>query len=101
MLKQAQAMQQKMREQQEALSCKEYSGKAGGSLVELVINGEGKLLKIKIDASLLKNEEKEILEDLIIAAHNDAKSRMDEDSKNSMNDALGGMNIPANFKMPM
>ncbi|WP_341793389.1 MULTISPECIES: YbaB/EbfC family nucleoid-associated protein [unclassified Rickettsia] len=98
--KQAQVMQKKMQEAQEQMANTKYTGKAGGGLVEIVATGRGEIEKVSIDASLLKEEEKEILEDLIKVAINDAKQKCDQDSQNSLSGALDGLNLPPGFKMP-
>lgn len=99
-LKQAQSMQKKMQEAQEQMASAEYTGKAGGGLVEIVATGRGEIKKVSLDASLLKEEEKEMLEDLIKVAINDAKQKCDQDSQSSMSSALSGLNLPPGFKMP-
>ncbi|AJQ52304.1 MAG: YbaB/EbfC family nucleoid-associated protein [Rickettsia conorii subsp. raoultii] len=99
-LKQAQSMQKKMQEAQEQMANARYTGKAGGGLVEVIATGKGEVEKISIDESLLKAEEKELLEDLIKVAFNDAKQKCDEDSQNSLSGALNGMSLPPGFKMP-
>lgn len=99
-LKQAQGMQKKMQEAQEQMANTRYTGKAGGGLVEIIATGRGEIEKVSIDVSLLKEEEKEILEDLIKVAINDAKQKSDQDSQNSLSGALGGMSLPPGFKMP-
>lgn len=99
-LKQAQSMQKKMQEMQDQMATTEYTGKAGGGLVQLTMSGRGEARKAFIDPSLLKEAEKEILEDLIVAAFNDAKSKADEDSQNSMSNAFGNISLPPGLKMP-
>jgi nucleoid-associated protein EbfC len=99
-LKQAQTMQKKMQELQEDLGSKEYYGKSGGGLVHATINGKGSLQKITLDSSLLKQEEKEILEDLIVAAVNDAKEKSDQDSQGAMSGAFSGLGLPPGMKLP-
>ena len=99
-LKQAQTMQKKMQEMQEEMATKEYEGKSGGGLVVIAINGRGEALRVFIDPSLIKVEEKEILEDLVVAAFNDAKQKSDNESQNSLSNAFGGATLPPGFKMP-
>lgn len=96
-MKQAQAMQGKMQKAQEELAQKEFEGTAGGGMVKFIATGNGEAKKITIDESLLKAEERDILEDLIIAAFNDAKKKADEGSSNVMKDVTGGMNLPKGF----
>jgi len=100
LLKQAQGMQQQMNELQSKMANKEYIGKSGGGLVVAIINGAGEMGKITIDPSLLKESEKDMLEDLIIAAFNDAKKKLDDDSKDSMSNIFGNMPMPPNMKLP-
>ena len=100
LMKQAQVIQKKMKELQEEIAKKEFEGKSGGGLILVTMSGNGEMQKISIDPSLLKPEDREILEDLIIAAYNDAKAKADQESKNSMTGAFGnlaglpGMNLP-------
>lgn len=100
MMKQAQAMQKKMVEEQEKLAAKEYVGTAGGGIVNLSINGKGEMLRIKISPELVTPDEVEMLEDLVVAAFNDAKKKQTEDSESAMSGLMGGMNLPAGMKMP-
>ncbi len=100
MMKQAQAMQQKMAEMQTQMEHKEYAGKAGGGMVEITVNGKGSMLKATIDDSLLNKDEKELLEDLIVAAFNDAKGKADSESQSELSSLTSGLGLPANFKMP-
>ncbi len=91
LMKQAQSMQQKMKKMQKEMATKEFEGKAGGGLVSIIMSGNGEMRRASIDLSLLKEGEKEILEDLIVAAHNDAKAKAGEESKNSMSGAFSNM----------
>lgn len=99
-LKQAQSMQKKMQEMSEQRANTEYLGKAGGNLVEITMTGEGYARKCCIDISLLKESEKELLEDLIVAVINDAKSKIDQESQGSLSDVLNNMGLPPGLKMP-
>ncbi len=100
LLKQAQNMQKKMKELQDENAKMEFEGKSGGGLVSISMSGSGEMKKISIDPSLLKADEKEMLEDLIIAAYNEAKSKADEASKNSMSGAFGNMGGIPGMNMP-
>lgn len=100
MMKQAQAMQKKMMESQEKLAVQEYEGNAGGGAVAVTMNGKGELLKLKISKEMMSPDDVEILEDLIVAAFNDAKKKQTEDSESNMSGLMGGMNLPAGMKMP-
>ena len=97
-MRQAQEMQKKMQKAQEELANKDYEGSAGGGMVLVTITGAGLAKKIVIDPSLVNKEEKEILEDLLIAAFNDAKKKSDDGSNDSIKAATGGIQLPAGFK---
>lgn len=100
MMKQAQKMQQKMEEVQQQLASKLYEGTSGGGMVKVTMNGKGEIAKVKIDPSLFVSQDVEMLEDLIVAAANQARKNIDEDSSDSMSGALSGMGLPAGFKLP-
>ena len=100
MMKQAQKMQQKMEEIQQQLATKLYEGTSGGGMVTVSLNGKGEASKVKIDPSLFASQDVEMLEDLIVAAYNQARKNIDDDSSNSMSGALSGMGLPAGFKLP-
>ncbi len=100
MMKQAQAMQKKMIEAQEELAKKEYTGNAGGGVVSVSIDGKGEMLKVKIAPDIANAEEVEILEDLIVAAFNEAKKKQIEDSESSMSGLMGGMKLPGGMQFP-
>lgn len=100
MIKQAQEVQGKITALQSKIEAEEMDGSAGGGLVQVRINGKHDFLKLSIDASLLKPEEKEMLEDLVIAAFNDAKNKMDESTTKQMNAITGSLNLPAGMKLP-
>ncbi len=99
-MKQAQTMQKKMQEVQEQIGQKEYVGKSGGGMVTATINGRGECVRMFIDESLIKIDEKEILEDLVVAAFNDAKQKSDSEAQNSLHSTFGGLGLPAGFKLP-
>tara|TARA_Y100000590_G_C15230195_1_gene829774 strand:+ start:110 stop:430 length:321 start_codon:yes stop_codon:yes gene_type:complete len=96
---QAKKMQEKMKETQEALKKIEVEGVSGGNAVKVIMNGDGELKKIFIDDHLLK-ESKEILEDLIVAAHNDAKSKLKKKTSEEISKYTGGISLPPGFKFP-
>ena len=100
LMKQAQEMQQKMQLEQEKLAGIEYVGKSGGGMVSVTINGQFDMKKIDIDTSLLQDSEKEMLEDLIVAAYNDAKHKATAASANLMSGMMGNLGLPSGFKMP-
>lgn len=99
LMRQAQEMQRKMQKAQEELANHQYEGQAGGGMVRATITGAGIAKKFEIDSSLMIAEEKDILEDLIIAAFNDAKKKADDASNSSMKSLTGGMKLPAGFKI--
>lgn len=100
MMKQAQAMQAKMAEMQEKLAELEVSGSAGADMVTVTLNGKGEMRGVGIDPSLLKPGEGEILEDLIVAAHNDAKARLETQVQAETSALMGGLDLPPGFKLP-
>jgi|TARA_B100001167_G_C16703953_1_gene273078 DNA-binding YbaB/EbfC family protein len=100
MMDQAKRMQEKMKELQDGLASLEVEGSAGGGLVKIKITGKGEVKKINIDPSLIKPEEAEILEDLLVAAFNDAKKKAEEASAEEMKKLTGGLNLPPGFKLP-
>jgi nucleoid-associated protein EbfC len=93
-------MQAKMEQMQAEVAALEVEGKSGGGLVTLRMNGKGELLSLKIDPSLFKEDEAEILEDLIIAAHKDAKDRADSQTAEKTRALTAGLPIPPGFKLP-
>ena len=99
LLGQAKKMQEKMKETQEALKKIEVEGVSGGDSVKIIMDGEGELKKITFsDAS--HKESKEILEDLILAAHNDAKLKLKKKTSEEISKVTGGINLPPGFKLP-
>ena len=92
-------MSEKMKETQETLKKIEIEGISGGNSVKVIMNGEGDLKKITFDDALLK-ESKEILEDLIVAAHNDAKSKLKKKTAEEISKVTGGIELPPGFKLP-
>lgn len=100
MMKQAQMMQAKMAEMQTSLNEVEVSGAAGGGMVTVTLNGKGDLRTLKIDKSLVDPEDVEMLEDLIIAAFNDAKGKVEAHVAEEMSKVTGGLNLPAGMKLP-
>ncbi|HLD77366.1 MAG TPA: YbaB/EbfC family nucleoid-associated protein [Rickettsiales bacterium] len=96
-MKQAQEMQKKMQKMQEELAETEYEGVSGGGMVKAIITGAGIAKKIEIDNSLINKDEKDILEDLLIAAFNDAKKKADDGSENMMKSVTGNLPLPKGF----
>ena len=100
MMKQAQEMQTKMAEMQARLETEEAEGSAGGGMVKVRINGKNMMLKVSIDDSLMKPDEKEVLEDLLVAAYNDARGKVDATFSDQMGQMTSGLNLPPGFKLP-
>tara|TARA_Y100001970_G_scaffold247302_1_gene315950 strand:- start:81 stop:404 length:324 start_codon:yes stop_codon:yes gene_type:complete len=100
MMKQAQQLQKKMAEAQEKLNLIEVEGISGGGLVKVIATAKGDIKRINIDESLLKKEEKEMTEDLIIAAINDAKQKGETASQEEMKSITGGLPLPPGMKLP-
>ena len=100
LMKQAQEMQEKMAEMQESLVAIEIEGFAGAGLVTVVLNGKGEMRRLKIDPSLIKPEDAEILEDLIVAAHNDAASKIEMRVQEDTQKLMGGLPLPPGMKFP-
>ena len=99
-MRQAQAMQAKIAEAQKKIEAMEAEGQAGGGLVKVKLNGKSAMLAVSIDASLLKPDEAEIVEDLVKAAHEDARRKLEEQQGEEMKKVSGGMGILPGFKMP-
>jgi DNA-binding YbaB/EbfC family protein len=100
MLKEAQKLQSRMAEIQAKLAETELAGSAGGGMVNVTVNGKGEMRQVKIDPSLVDPTEIEILEDLIVAAFNDAKAKVEAYVQEEMGKLTGGMNLPPGLKLP-
>ena len=100
MLKQAQEMQSKLGNLQSEMESREFEGNSGSGAVKLTLTGKGHLTKINLDPTLLNVDEKEMLEDLIIAAHRDAKDKADAAMADAMGGITGGLNLPPGMKLP-
>jgi nucleoid-associated protein EbfC len=100
LMKQAQQMQQKMADMQAQLESVEMTGIAGGGLVQVTLNGKSDLKRLKIDKSLLVPDEVEVVEDLILAAFNDAKQKVSAHAEAEMHKLTGGLNLPGGMKLP-
>lgn len=100
MLKQAQEMQSRMGEMQAKLAEIEMSGSSGGGMVQVTLNGKGEVKKIQIDKALMVPDEVEVVEDLLLAAFNDAKGRIDAHLADEMAKLTGGLKLPGGFKLP-
>ena len=99
LISQAKKMQEKMKETQENLKKIEVEGVSGGNAVKIIMNGDGELKKIFLGETLSK-ESKEIVEDLIVAAHNDAKAKLKKKTSDEISKVTGGISLPPGFKLP-
>jgi DNA-binding YbaB/EbfC family protein len=100
LMKQAQEMQAKMAEVQAQLEAVEMTGSSGGGMVKVTLNGKGDLKHIKIDKALFDPGEVEVVEDLIVAAFNDARQKVAAHAEQEMHKLTGGLNLPPGFKLP-
>ena len=100
MMKQARELQGKMEQLQQEVSALEVEGSAGGGLVTVTMSGKSEMRRVRIDPSLLKPEEAEIVEDLIVAAVNDARAKAEAKLADRMRDLTGGLQLPPGMKLP-
>jgi len=100
MMKQAQELQKKMAEAQKKVESLEAEGTSGGGLIKIIIDGKNNVRSVKIDESLISKEDIEILEDLILAAFNDGKEKIQKKISDEMGSITGGLQLPPGFKMP-
>lgn len=100
MMKQAQQMQAKMQEMQDKLAAIEVTGVSGGGLVSVTLNGKGEMRGVKIDRSLFSADDAEVVEDLIVAAFNDAKVKVEAHMAEEMSKITGGLNLPPGMTLP-
>ena len=99
MMKQAQKMQENMQKAQAELAEMEVTGKAGGGMVSVIMNGRHDVKRVSIDDALLE-EDKDMLEDLVAAAVNDAVQQVEKTSQEKMSGMMGGMQLPPGMKLP-
>ena len=99
LISQAKKMQEKMKETQEALRKIEVEGISGGGTVKVTLNGDGEMVKLSISPNAI-NENKEIVEDLILAAHGDAKKKLQTKTSEEISKVTGGIGLPPGFKFP-
>lgn len=100
MMKQAQQMQTKMAEMQAALENVAIDGSAGGGMVSVTMTGKGELRKVKIDPKLIDPNDVEMIEDLVVAACNDAKQKVEAHVAEEMKKLTGGLSLPPGMKLP-
>ncbi len=99
MLEQAQEMQKKMADAKESLKNISVEGESGGGGIKVILNGNGEMISIQIDPKILA-EEKSVIEDLIVAATNNAKKNVESKTKEEMSKLTGGLQLPTGFKLP-
>lgn len=100
MMKQAQQMQTRMTEMQDAMEAHEVEGNAGGGMIKVRVTGKREVKSVSIDPALIDPNDPEMLEDLVMAAMNDAKAKIDAYKAEQMSDITGGMPLPPGFKLP-
>mgnify|MGYP001177524106 FL=1 len=100
MIKQAQDLQKKMAEAQEKVETLEAEGISGGGIVKITINGKNNVTSVNIDETVIDKNEKEILEDLIVAAFNDARDKIQRKITDEMSSLTGGIKLPPGMKLP-
>ena len=98
-ISQAKEVQDKIKKTQETLRKIEVEGVSGGEAVKIIMNGDGELKKISLEETLLK-ETTSIIDDLIVAAHNNAKSKLKKKTSEEISKVTGGINLPPGFKLP-
>jgi DNA-binding YbaB/EbfC family protein len=100
LMKQAQQMQAKMAEMQAQLESVEMTGAAGGGMVQVTVNGKGDVKRVKIDQAVVDPAEVEVLEDLLVAAFNDARTKVNSHAESEMQKLTGGLALPGGMKLP-
>ena len=100
MMKQAKELQSKMAEVQGQIAALEVIGSSGGGLIEVTLGGNGMMKGVRIDPSLVKPDEAEILEDLLLAAHNDARAKLEARTAELAQEMTGGLQLPPGMKLP-
>lgn len=100
MMKKAEELQKNMQQMQEQLGQATVDGSAGGGLVTVTLTGKGELKGLKIDPSLFREDDVEVLEDLIVTAHNDAKVKAEQMMQKKMAEATAGLPLPPGMKLP-
>lgn len=100
LMKQAQQLQEKMQRAQAEIAALEVTGEAGGGMAKVVMNGRHEVKRVSLDASIVSADDKDMLEDLIAAAANDAVQKLERVSQERMSGLMGGMNLPPGMKLP-
>ena len=100
MMSKAKEMQAKLQSLQEEVAAIEVTGQSGGGLVQVTLTGKTEMRALKIDPSLFKEDDVEVLEDLILAAHNDAKAKIEATMQEKTKELTAGLPIPPGFKLP-
>jgi DNA-binding YbaB/EbfC family protein len=100
LMKQAQQLQDNMKRAQEEIAKMEVTGEAGGGMAKVVMTGKHEVRRVTLDASIVSSDDKEMLEDLIAAAVNDAVQKLERTSQAKMSSLMGGMNLPPGMKLP-
>ena len=99
LMQQAGQIQQRMQQLQEDLAAMEIEGVSGAGMVKVTLNGKGEMRGVRIDPNLLKPDEAEIVEDLILAAHQDARARVESTMQERMQEVTGGLPLPPGMKL--
>jgi nucleoid-associated protein EbfC len=99
MMKQAQELQGRMQQMQEELAALEVNGQSGAGMVKITLNGKGEMRAVKIDPSLLKPDDAEMVEDLVLAAFQDAKGKVEGEMQKRMQEVTGGLPLPPGLKL--
>ena len=100
LMQQAQRMQENLKKAQEEIAAMEVEGQAGAGMVKVTLSGKGDMKRVAIDPSLMAAEEREVLEDLLVAAHADAKQKVEATMAEEMQKATAGMSLPPGMKLP-
>ena len=100
LMQQAQEMQKRMSEMQEKLGDLEVTGEAGGGMVKVTLSGKGEARAVKLDPDSIDPAETEMLEDLLVAAFNDARGKVEEAVQKQTQDAMGGLQLPPGMNLP-
>jgi DNA-binding YbaB/EbfC family protein len=101
MMKQAQKLQEKMNEMQEQLANTEVTGSSGGGMIQVTLNGKAEVRRVRIDPTVIDPAEAEMLEDLIMAAFNDAKAKVEAHVAEQMSELTGGLKLPPGMQFPV